>query len=208
MYKTLYLTYALLTFCLFSQAKGDGYVYPNDTVITVNNNQLTLAAHIDSIYATDPITGQHMIVLEYHGHRSVLHNDSIKLHRVPVLLNGSQIYSPLKHTDIEHYTQLDNSNQYLIEYLTKKMRRHYRRIEKAGYNADIRNIVVNREGAIVYYEYSGLYQTDTFNDKQLNNRFTHRMNRKTERLLDKVELQPAMLGEDTIAYRVDHYTLL
>ena len=192
--------------CVFAGGK-DRFIYPDNKIINIGNDQLLLTHHIDTIFAQDPITGAYRYTLDYEGHRPANETDKIKLHLVPVKLNGKIIFSTSANA-IQYCTKLSTGDKYLAEPLYDKMKRYYKRLEKAGYNADIRNIIVNANGDIIYYEYSGVIKRDTFNPKTLSDRLISRINDKTKKVLDKVELKPATIDNKPVAYRIKHYELL
>lgn len=191
-----------------ASAQWGQFVYPKDTTIDVNGNKLLLAGHVDTIEAVDPITSERQISLNYDGYRSRNDGNKVILNRVPVQLNGEQIYSPYGSVNIEHCAKLAKGKRYLAEHIQKKTRLQYKKLSKAAYNADIRNIVVSKEGRVVYYEYNGLYKTDGFNRQQLSARYLARVNKKLHTLMDKLYMKPAMLNGQPVAYRLKHYELL
>lgn len=197
-----------LFFATIASAQKDAFVFPQDTAIVVNGNKVLLAGHVDTVETIDPVTGAMKISLDYDGYRSRRENNKIMLNKVPVQLNGEKIYSPYGSIVIEHCAELDKGNKYLAEYIQKKTRRQYKKLSNAAYNADIRNIVVNKEGKVLYYEYSGLYKTDGFNKQQLSERYLQRINKKVRSLMNKVQMQPATVNSQPVAYRLKHYELL
>ncbi|MBW7912795.1 MAG: hypothetical protein H3C54_03640 [Taibaiella sp.] len=174
----------------------------------MNGNTLLLAGQVDTVESTDPITLGGRLSLDYEGYCSRRETNKIMLNRVPVQLNGEKIYSPYGSIVIEHCAELDKGNKYLAEYIQKKTRWQYKKLSNAAYNADIRNIVVDKTGKVVYYEYSGLYKTDGFNKQQLSERYLQRVNKKVRSLMNKVQMQPATVNNQPVAYRLKHYELL
>lgn len=191
-----------------ASAQWGEFVYPNDTTIEINGNKLLLAGHVDTIEATDPVTSGVQISLDYDGYRSRNEGNKVVLNRVPVRLNGEQVFSPYGNVNIEYCAKLAKGKRYLAEHIQKKTRWQYKKLSKAAYNADIRNIVVSKEGRVVYYEYNGLYKTDGFNRQQLSARYMERVNKKVRTLMDKLYMKPAILNGQPVAYRLKHYELL
>ncbi len=197
-----------LFFATNASAQRSDFVYPKDTTIEVNGNKLLLAGQVDTIIVTDPITSQGKLSLDYDGYRSRQENGKIILNKVPVLLNGEKIYGPYGSINIEHCAKLAKGKKYLAEHIRKKTRWQYKKLSDAAYNADIRNIVVNKEGKVVYYEYSGLYKTDGFNKQQLSERYLQKVNKKVRSLMNKVQMKPSTVNNQPVAYRLKHYELL
>ena len=191
-----------------ASAQWGNFVFPHDTTIVVNGNKLLLAGHVDTIEAVDPVTMARQVSLDYDGYRSRNDGNKVILNRVPVQLNGEKIYSPYGSTTIEHCAELARGKKYLSEYIQKKTRWQYRKLSKAAYNADLRNIVVNKEGDVVYYEYNGLYKTDGFNRQQISAHYLERVNKKVRNMMSKVQMKPAILNNQPVAYRIKHYELL
>lgn len=192
-----------------SYAQDDGrFIYLKDSSITVGKNTLTLASAIDSIFATDPITRNQQLTLDYMGYRSSTHKGKIILSLVPVQLNGEKIFSLFNNNEVKNAAKLAKGKKYLAGYLQRKMKWQYKKLNGAGYNADIRNIVVNKDGDIVYYEYSGVYKTDTFNPKKLKTSYKHRIDKKVKKILDNLQMTPATVNSTPVNYRLKHYELL
>lgn len=166
-----------------------------DKLININDNSILLTQYCDTIFVEDPITGELKIVID---------NEDLG----PIKLNGEKIYSPFNNTDLQHYTKLRKGKKYLVQHLQRKTNKYYKRLVKAGYNADIRNIVVNAKGKIIYYEYSGVVKTDTTNPATLKPKLICRINNKAKETLDKVKLMPAIVDHTIVAYRINHYELL
>jgi len=203
---TILFAGVLMTASAFGQ--WPEFVYPADTIIQVNGNSIMLAGQVDTVEATDPVTLGGRLSLDYDGYRSRRENNKIMLNRVPVQLNGEKIYSPYGSTSIDHCAELAKGKKYLSEYIQKKTRWQYKKLLNAAYNADIRNIVVNKDGSIVYYEYSGLYKTDGFNRQQLSERYRQRVNKKVRTLMARAQMKPATVNSQPVAYRIKHYELL
>lgn len=203
---------SILFACVLMTASAFGqwpeFVYPTDTTINVNGNTLLLAGQVDTVEAIDPITTAVKISLDYDGYRSTRENNKTILNRVPVQLNDEKIYSPYGSTAIEHCAELVRGKKYLSEYIQKKTRWQYKKLSKAAYNADIRNIVVNKEGNIVYYEYNGVYKTDGFNRQDISVRYLERVNKRVRNMMNKVQMKPAIVNNQPVAYRLKHYELL
>lgn len=207
-YRTTAIVLFWLCIAATATAQWPEFVYPTDTTLNVNGNTLLLAGQVDTVESTDPITLGGRLSLDYEGYRSRRETNKIMLNRVPVQLNGEKIYSPYGSIVIEHCAELDKGNKYLAEYIQKKTRWQYKKLSNAAYNADIRNIVVDKTGKVVYYEYSGLYKTDGFNKQQLSERYLQRINKKVHSLMNKVQMQPATVNSQPVAYRLKHYELL
>lgn len=207
--KILLVLIILLPYCANSYAQDDSrFIYLKDSIITVGNNKLTLASAIDSIFTTDPVTKNKQLTLDYMGYRSATHKGKIILSHVPVQLNGEKVFSLFSEYDVQHAAKLANGKRYLAGHLQHKMKWQYKKLNKTGYNADIRNVVVNKDGHIVYYEYSGVYKTDTFNPKKLKASYIARIDKKVEKILDNLQMIPATVNSNRVNYRLKHYELL
>lgn len=206
--KTITILFAGLLITISASAQWPEFVYPADTTILVNGNKILLAGQVDTVEAIDPITGATKLSLNYDGYRSRKEKDKTMLNRVPVQLNGEKIYSPYGSIVIDHCSEMAKGDKYLAEYIQKKTRWQYRKISKAAYNANIRNIVVNKEGKVVYYEYSGLYKTDGLNKEQLSERYIERVNKKVRNLVENATFVPATVDKQVVNYRLKHYELL
>lgn len=190
-----------------AQSHGD-FIYCKDSVVEVNGNRLMLSACIDTILATDPITGNILMSWDYTGYRSEKYPDKIILTPVPVMLNNEPVYSMVSNADIKHCGETTKKNRYLAAYIQRKMKHHYKKLYAAGYNADIRNIVVSKEGRIVYYEYGGLQKVTHANATTLSDHYLERVNKKAIESLNAVTMKPATIKDTPVAYRLKHYELL
>ncbi len=206
--KTITILFLSIAVAISAHAQWPEFVYPADTIIQVNGNSIMLAGQVDTVEATDPVTLGGRLSLDYDGYRSRKENNKVVLNRVPVQLNGEKIYSPYGSTAIEHCAELARGKKYLSEYIQKKTWWQYKKLSKAAYNADIRNIVVNKEGNIVYYEYNGLYKTDGFNRQQISAHYLERVNKKVRNMMNKAQMKPAIVNNQPVAYRIKHYELL
>ncbi len=206
--KATTILFACVLMTASASAQWPEFVYPVDTIIQVNGNSIMLAGQVDTVEATDPVTLGGRLSLDYEGYRSRKENNKVVLNRVPVQLNGEKIYSPYGSTSIEHCAELAKGKKYLSEYIQKKTRGQYKKLLNAAYNTDIRNIVVNKDGRIVYYEYSGLYKLDSFNRQQISKRYLQRVNKKVRTLMDRAQMKPATVNNQPVAYRIKHYELL
>lgn len=140
--KTVLIVTTLLWLSVCANAQDKSSFNPTeDKLININDNSILLTQYCDTIFVVDPITGELKIVI-----------DSEDL--CPKELNGEKIYSPFNNTDLQYYTKLRKGKKYLVQHLQRKMNRYYKRLTKAGYSADISNIVVNAKGKIIYYEYN------------------------------------------------------
>lgn len=206
--KTIAIIFAWLLITISASAQWPEFVYPTDTIILVHGNKILLAGQVDTVEAIDPITNAVKISLDYDGYRSRYEKNKTVLSRVPVQLNGEKIHSPYGSITIENCAEMAKGKKYLSEYIQKKTRWQYRKISKAAYNANIRNIVVNKEGKVVYYEYSGLYKNDGINKEQLSGRYIERINKKVRNLVENATFKPATVNKKAVNYRLKHYELL
>lgn len=207
----IWLLFIFLVFCWYSNAGAqsrDNFIYPKDSIVEVNGNRIVLAAHIDTILAKDPITGDVQMSWDYTGYRSEKFPGKIVLTPIPVLLNNEKIYSIYSSEEIKHCGETKKANRYMTDYLVRKMKHYYKKLSQAGYNADIRNIVINKQGDIVYYEYSGLQKTDPANKEMVDKKYLDKANRKAIKTLNSLRMTPATIKDQPIAYRLKHYELL
>lgn len=203
-----FLLVALLYVLKTNAQSHTSFIYCKDSVVEVNGNRLVLSAYIDTILAIDPITGNILMSWDYTGYRSEKYPDKIILTPVPVMLNNEPVYSMMSSADIKHCGETTKKNRYLAEHIQRKMKRHYKKLYAAGYNADIRNIVVNKEGRIVYYEYGGLQKITLANATTLSRQYLEQVNKKAIETLNTVNMKPATIKDKPVVYRLKHYELL
>ncbi len=117
-------------------------------IVSINGNALEMSAKAnDTIYVQDPVTGN-------------------KLTRVtkpkPLNLNGEKIYTASELTSAPKYTGDEGHYHTLI---FNKLQKELNKLNDGIYYFSIDNMVINKEGKLVYFTFGGLHKAATFNNK-------------------------------------------
>lgn len=182
-------------------------LFPTDTVILVNGNRIKMGGGVDSFLVKDPITGQESLHLDYSGYRSRLHKDTIILNRIPLELNGKEIYSPYGKAELRYCAELVEGDAYLTDYINKTIRKQAGKLSRAAYGANLANILVDEAGKVVYYEYLGFHKSDGFNKTKLKEAFLHKADDRVRTALTTVRLKQAKADDKIVPYRIKEYEL-
>lgn len=113
-----------------------------------------------------------------------------------VKLNGRKIYS---YPDASQPLSA-NSNQLFVDLAAKLLTAEINRIEKKGYSLKIHNIVIDEEGEVVYYDYSGVYKAYPAVKGTIDRVEINAIDKKVEKVMNCMHFKPARLNGRNVAY--------
>jgi len=137
----------------------------------------------DTTITIDPVDGYEILKEYITDPQVIMAND----HKV---YSKDEVSSPVQHCD--------RLEKYLLKKLSKKLKMLYTQ-ENENIRIDLRSVVVNEKGKVIYYEYNGVY----FNNKSDNiTTLPIDLNNKVPKLMKKhPKLKPATVnGEKVIAH--------
>jgi len=157
-----------------------------NTHVRFKGNDFELAATTDTQLVQEPTTGKWETVIS-------------KKESTPLKMNGVKIYT----MPYMHQPKLKTKEESLGDYIEKNMKQDLDKLIQAGYNFKLNKVVIDENGKIVYYEYSGLYKVAVFNNNiSFDDDQIAALNKKLRLLLDKVQFEPAYNGTRKVPYLI------
>lgn len=111
-------------------------------------------------------------------------------------LNGKKIYS---YPEASHPLST-NTNQPFVDYAEKLLGDYISKIEAKGYSIKIHNIVIDEEGRVVFYDYSGVYKAYPAVKGTLDKEMMIAVDKKVERAMNEMRFKPAKMNGRNVAY--------
>lgn len=140
--------------CFTKDALSDGKRVKDGNKITYRGNVFELSSlTVDTVFVQDPVTGNMLLKIAEHE-------------PVPVKMNGDTIYQSyaLNHTVGAGLNTITSKSSLKAEairlYLLDNMKDELKKLDNGKYWLGITNVVVDKNGDIVYFDYSGL-QTES-----------------------------------------------
>ncbi|MBS1585038.1 MAG: hypothetical protein JSS82_05775 [Bacteroidetes bacterium] len=113
-----------------------------------------------------------------------------------IKLNGKKVYS---YPDASQPLS-SISNQLFVDLAAKLLDPEITSIEKKGYSLKIHNIVIDEEGGIVYYDYSGVYKAYPAMKGIIDKAEINAIDKKVERVMNGMHFKPARFNGRNVAY--------
>jgi hypothetical protein len=111
-------------------------------------------------------------------------------------LNGKKIYC---YPEVSQPLST-NTNQLFVDYAAKLLAGGLDNIGTKGYAIKIHNIVINEDGRIVFYDYSGVYKAYPAIKGTLDREAINAMDKKVEKVMNEMRFKPAKMNGRNVAY--------
>lgn len=165
--------------------------------VTYKGNVFTMKTFPeDTTFVEDPTTGKELIVVR-------------RKEAIPIMMNNEKIYSEYE-TDENGFTNAITgfntigtlSASSIKQAIVNEIKEDLIKLPEDEYNLGLSNVVLDKQGKIAYYDYSGFspYHTATkLTEDQKNN-----IDKKVVAVLTKLSAGPAKLNEKAVIFHVNN----
>ena len=152
----VFVPVALVCLLCFSKDSFSQKFEKKGNVVTYRGNKFTLIAlPNDTVTMIDPVTGKEVTKIIMH--------DTIP--NYPDKVNGEKIYP---NWTLQTPATVNAANGKIEEYLVKKLTPTFNKLPDGNYYLDISNVVVDKNGKVIYYNYGGFREYDHNDDNDSN----------------------------------------
>jgi len=180
-------------------------------IINIHGNEIEMsAAYNDSAMVKDPSSGRHLLMIKKPK---------------PIKLNKEPIYSA---ADVSTPAMWRSNDSHFHTYLFNQLQSDLNKLSDGIYFFTIQQLLINKQGKLVYFVFNGLHKASTFNNKPAENNtgfnnngtgdkefiidadgeltnpqsLIDKINRKMKALLDAAPaMQPALLNGHAVNYQ-------
>ncbi len=174
----LFALLSLIVICIaFSTTKGFSQEKKwEGNIVSFKGNKFEMKVFpVDTIAVEDSITNKFT-------------NKMLKRAPRPIKMNGETIHDE---DEIEtDRAKMEGAEQTLIEYLVRKLEKNFEQLPDGRYSMSLSSIVVDKEGHIVYYDYSGKRGDGKGFPIEAGKLFAG----EAQQMLDEVKMKPAQLN--------------
>ncbi len=184
----LFIPLALICLLCFSRNSFSQKFERNGNKVTYRGNtfEYAPAGKIDTVILIDPVTGKEII-------------KTTTIDPMPIKMNGIKIYNTDEVTERPATLAANGSFE---DYMFKNLSAEFNKLPDGAYSFYINNIVVDKKGKTIYYEYGGIKAEDR--KTQIPPAVKTAIDKKVDPLINKAPaLTPGKVNKEPVLVRTD-----